>query len=99
MFKILAIIMLGIFLGRALSRSAWRQKISLVVDRSFMLVIFLLLFVMGVGIGNKPLIIQNLPTLGLQSLLLTFAAMLGSVLAAKWVYRHFFTKKNPPDEE
>lgn len=63
------------------------------VSSTTMATIILLLFVMGCEIGSNPHIVENITSLGVEALLLSVAATLGSVVAAWLVYRRFFKGK------
>jgi len=52
--------------------------------------IFLLLFTLGLSVGGNDVIVSNLSTIGVQALVITLAAVVGSVLAAWIVYKRFF---------
>lgn len=52
--------------------------------------IFLLLFTLGLSVGGNDVIVNNLSTIGVQALVITLAAVMGSVLAAWIVYKRFF---------
>lgn len=90
MWKVIAIMALGIMVGFFMRKStrvkSWTEKLTSAV-------IFLLLFVMGVAIGNDETIMSSLHTLGIQALIITLGAVAGSVLLAWWVYVSYFRKK------
>ncbi|MDR0349463.1 MAG: lysine exporter LysO family protein [Tannerella sp.] len=94
MFTVIGIMFLGIGLGFLFRKKKLLQKIGKPISYT----ICLLLFSLGVSVGGNSEIVQNLPSLGGQALLLAFAGTLGSVLAA-WGVSFFF--RNPPasDEE
>ena len=52
--------------------------------------IFLLLFLLGITVGANGDVMNNLDSIGLEALLITLAAIAGSVLCAWGVYRFFF---------
>ena len=52
--------------------------------------IFLLLFTLGLSLGGNGVIVSNRSTMGVQALVITLAAVVGSVLAAWIVYKRFF---------
>jgi uncharacterized membrane protein YbjE (DUF340 family) len=56
------------------------------------IVIFALLFLLGREVGQNPRIVANLDTLGLQALLITLAAVVGSALCSWLIYRLYFNK-------
>ena len=51
--------------------------------------IFLLLFLLGITVGANGDVMNNLDSIGLEALLITLAAIAGSVLSAWGVYRFF----------
>ena len=88
MFTVLWIMFGGIALGYLFRKKAILQKLGKPINYT----IYLLLFLLGVSVGGNKEIINNLPSLGGQALLLAFAGTLGSVLAAWVVYSLFFKK-------
>ncbi|MUP16429.1 DUF340 domain-containing protein [Ancylomarina euxinus] len=77
---------IGLFIGN-------RPKIIKVVGILTSFSIFLLLFLLGIGVGTNDRIINNLHTIGLQALILTIGAVLGSLLCAWATYKFFFQQK------
>lgn len=55
--------------------------------------IWLLLFLLGVEVGNNQNIIRGLHTLGLEALLMAVSATLGSVLAAWALWWYLYKKR------
>lgn len=92
MFVIIGIMFGGIGIGYLLRKVAFLQKLN----TSISITIYLLLFLLGISVGNNETIMNNLGTLGLESFLIAFAGTLGSVIAA-WVVYHFFFKKKEVD--
>ena len=88
MFTVITIMFVGIVLGYLFRRKTILQKLNKPINYT----IYLLLFILGVSVGGNKEIIDSLPTLGGQALLLAFAGTLGSLLAAWIVYRLFFKK-------
>jgi|LGVD01.1.fsa_nt_gb uncharacterized membrane protein YbjE (DUF340 family) len=89
MFKILGILLLGAIIGRFLRGFS---KVQTTINKLVMLVIYLLLFLLGVSIGKNNMILNNLTTLGVQALLLTIGGILGSIILAKIVFIKYFNK-------
>lgn len=87
MFKILGILLLGAIIGRFLRDFS---KTQVAINKMVMIVIFLLLFLLGVSIGKNDLILDNLTTLGMQAWWLTLGGVLGSIILAKIVYVKFY---------
>ena len=76
MFLPISCIFIGIALGLLLKRTALPK----LADRLFMPIVCALLFAMGYVTGGNAELMANLPTLGLQALLLAGATIVGSVL-------------------
>ena len=88
MFIVIGIMFLGIGLGFLFRKKEILQKIGKPISYT----IYLLLFSLGISVGGNSEIINNLPSLGGQALLLAFAGTLGSVLAA-WLVGIFFNPR------
>ena len=93
MFGVMGVMIIGICIGYAL-RS--QKKIQPVIGRITLYTIFLLLFFMGISIGNNKEIIHNLGGLGLQAIIIAVASTTGSVLLAWLLFRTLFNKHNRP---
>ncbi len=90
MLIVIGILLSGILLGFVL-RKRLNEKF---LNRFLLYSIYLLLFLMGVGIGTNKQILENLLSLGLQALALTLGAVAGSILVVFLVYKLFFVKKD-----
>ena len=77
MFTIIGIMLTGMLVGYLL-----RSKRLLWIHKVITLLIWLLLFLLGIDVGGNETIIRSLHTIGLEALAITFAAVAGSVLAA-----------------
>jgi uncharacterized membrane protein YbjE (DUF340 family) len=82
MFKIIAVMFVGIAIGYLLRR--W-QGVKY-VGTTTMATIVALLFVMGGEIGGNEAVMRNLPRLGGDAVLIALATVAGSVVAARAVY-------------
>lgn len=71
------------------------KKISRWTGKAVSTAIFVLLFLLGVSVGINPKIIDNLTTLGIEALLITTGALVGSLLFAWAIYTFIFTSKKP----
>lgn len=89
MFIIIGIMFGGIGIGYLLRKVAILQKLNLSISYT----IYLLLFLLGISVGNNETIMNNLGTLGLEAALIAIAATAGSVIAAWFVYKVFFKQK------
>lgn len=65
--------------------------------KSLLFFIWLLLFLLGIDVGSNQEIINGLHTIGLEAVILTLAAVLGSVTAA-WALWYMVYKRNRRSE-
>lgn len=84
MFSVILFIFLGICSGYLLRKkfSRFCGKVQTVKDKVITLLIWLLLFLLGVEVGGNEQIIKALPTLGVEALLLSVAGTLGCCVLA-----------------
>lgn len=82
MFKIIAVMFVGIALGYLARRWSALRYVGLTT----MATIVALLFVMGGEIGGNEAVMRNLPRLGGDAVLIALAAVAGSVVAARAAY-------------
>ncbi len=86
MFTVIGLMFGGMILGYLFRRQqlSWIRKVITVL-------IWLLLFLLGVEVGGNRRIIEGLTTLGAEALAVTLACLLGSSLCAwglwYWVYK------------
>lgn len=92
MFTIIGIMLTGMLLGFLLRK----QSLS-VIHRIITLLIWLLLFLLGIDVGSNETIINGIYTLGLEALIITVAAILGSVTAA-WGLWYLLYKRHRKEE-
>lgn len=88
MLTVFAIMLIGVGVGVAVRRFTIFKR----TNKAISLVIFLLLFLLGKEVGADERVLSNLSTLGVQALMITLGAVLGSALCAKFVYQYFFKK-------
>jgi len=89
MIEILIIMFSGIILGYIFRR---RRSIITIADKLAGWSIYLLLFLLGLSIGNNEMIINNFAQIGFNSILLTISGITGSVLLSFIAYKFFFKK-------
>lgn len=77
MFIIIGLMLTGILLGYLL-RKQNLNKIHTVIT----LLIWLLLFILGIEVGGNEQIVKGLHTIGLEAVILTIGGTAGSVIAA-----------------
>ena len=85
MFPVIGIMFIGIGLGYLLRHQSLPWK-----NRIITLLIWLLLFLLGMEVGQNEEIIRSLPTLGIEAFLIAIACVLGSCFTAwgLWKYTH-----------
>lgn len=87
MFTVIGIMFIGIGIGYLLRHQSlpWIQK-------GITLLIWLLLFLLGIEVGQNEQVIRSLPTLGLEALIIAIACVLGSCIFA-WILWKQVTRK------
>ena len=83
---------IGIMLGGVLTGYLLRNRRLGWVSKGITVAIWVLLFLLGIAVGNNEEILNNLDTIGWQAVVLSAGAVLGSVVLAKLVYNFFFRK-------
>ena len=88
MFTIIGLMLTGMLLGFLLRK----QKLS-GIHKVITVLIWLLLFLLGIDVGGNQKIINGLHTIGLEAIVITLAAVLGSVTAA-WALWYVLYNRN-----
>ena len=70
------------------------QRSKRYIDSATTYTIYLLIFSMGIAVGTNKSLIINMFTIGWQAILISFCAMLGSVLVAILFFRFLIKKKS-----
>ena len=85
MFSVILFIFLGISSGYLLRKKQSRScaKVQTAKDKVITVLIWLLLFLLGVEVGDNEQIIKALPTLGVEALLLSVAWALWKIAGGK----------------
>ena len=94
MFIIIGIMLTGMLLGFLLrnKRLSWIHKI-------ITLLIWVLLFLLGIDVGGNEAIIKGLHTLGLEALMITLAAVTGSILCGWGLWYLLYIRNNGKQTE
>ncbi|MCD7924307.1 LysO family transporter [Bacteroidaceae bacterium] len=92
MFTIIGLMLTGMLLGFLLRK----QKLS-GIHKVITVLIWLLLFLLGIDVGGNQEIINGLHTIGLEAIIITLAAVLGSVTAA-WGLWYVLYKRNKEEQ-
>ena len=88
MFTIIGLMLTGILLGYLL----WKRDLKK-IHQIITLLIWLLLFILGIEVGSNEQIIKGLHTIGLEAVILTLGGTLGSVIAAWALWRALYKRK------
>lgn len=70
-----------------------RKKRLSRIHQAITILIWLLLFLLGVEVGSNEQIIKGLHSLGLEAIILTFGGTLGSVIAAWALWKVIYKKE------
>lgn len=81
------------FLGVGVGYLIRKVKGVGLVSMTTMLTIIVLLFIMGGEIGGNRQVMRNMASLGGEALVIAVAATLGSVVAARYVYKYWFRRR------
>ena len=87
MFIIIGVMLTGMLLGFLLRN---KKKLSW-IQKAITALIWLLLFLLGLDVGSNDAIIKNLHSLGVDAIIITLAATLGSVTFA-WLLWYYIGK-------
>lgn len=81
MFVVIGLMFVGMFTGYLFKkiRLPWIGKVITVL-------IWLLLFLLGIDVGSNQMIMSGLHTIGFDALIITIGAVLGSVIGARLLW-------------
>lgn len=81
MFVVIGLMFAGMLIGYLFKRKkvTWIGKVITVL-------IWLLLFLLGIDVGSNQVIMSGLHTIGLEALLIAVAAIMGSVIGARLLW-------------
>ncbi|HHV85675.1 MAG TPA: lysine exporter LysO family protein [Petrimonas sp.] len=82
MVLIIALMLSGILVGYLFKK----KKITW-ISRVITLLIWVLLFLLGIDVGSNQAIMSGLHTIGLEALVITVGAVLGSVVGARLLWK------------
>ena len=88
MFTVIGIMFIGIGLGYLLRRQSlpW-------INKAITALIWLLLFLLGIEVGQNERIIRSLPTLGVEAFVIAIVCVLGSCVAAWGLWKYVNGRK------
>ena len=90
MISIFLSILVGILIGYLLKNYSIIKHSNKLLN----IVIMLLLFFLGVSVGNNKDIINNFMSIGIEAFILTVGGTLGSLICAKFIYNRYFKKRS-----
>lgn len=76
-----------------------RKKEFRNISKIITLLIWVLLFILGLEVGGNPQIISGLTNIGIEALVITVAAVLGSAIAALLLWKRINHKQKGLHEE
>lgn len=89
MLTVISCMVIGIFTGYVLRK----RHIAGLVGKMISVAIVGLLFFLGISVGTNKDIMNNLSTIGVNAMLISFAATMGSVFVSWLVYTIWFKNK------
>ena len=96
MTEILIIMFSGIALGFIIRK---KRYVIMLFDKLTSFSIYLLLFLLGLSIGNNEIIINQFGRIGINAILLAFSGISGSVMLSYFVYKFFKRDEEKEDRE
>ena len=88
MFIVIGIMFVGIALGYLLRRQSFSW-----INKAITVLIWLLLFLLGIEVGHNEQIIRSLPTLGIEAFFIALVCVLGSCFMAWVLWRYVNHRK------
>lgn len=88
MFTIIGLMLTGMLVGYLLRKQNLRK-----IHQVITVLIWLLLFILGIEVGSNEQIIKGLHTIGLEAVILTLGGTLGSVIAAWALWKALYRVK------
>lgn len=88
MFTIIGLMLTGMLVGYLLRKQNLRK-----IHQAITVLIWLLLFILGIEVGSNEQIIKGLHTIGLEAIALTLGGTLGSVIAAWALWKVLYRAK------
>lgn len=86
------LIVIGLMVSGILLGYLFRERNLKFIQKLITWAIFILLFLLGLSVGVNDQIMDNLDTIGMDALLITFGAVAGSILCAWGIYKFYFSK-------
>lgn len=90
MIIVLVLMIVGMICGYILKE---KKKILQLAEKMTTAIIFVLLFMLGIGVGLNKKVISSIDTIGWQAAVITIGTIVGSLIFACITFRIFFTSK------
>ncbi len=87
MWYIFLFLVAGVFVGFLFRR---KENLLLIATKTTTLAVIVLIFFLGVSVGDNRAVMSMLGTLGWQALVFSFGSIFGSILLSGAVYLLFF---------
>lgn len=94
MFVVIGFMFTGMLIGYLL-----RNRNITWINKIITILIWSLLFLLGVDVGNNKKIINGLHTIGIESLIITIGAILGSIIGAQLLWKWIRKDSNTTQDE
>lgn len=85
---------LGTLFGFLLRKKEFKN-----ISKIITLLIWFLLFILGLEVGANPQIISGITSIGIEALVITLAAVTGSAVAALLLWKHINNRRKDFHEE
>ncbi len=72
-----------------------QENLIKITDRLILYAIYVLLFLLGLSVGSKPEIIENMHVIGYKALLIALGGIAGSIFFSVLIYKYLFQSKKP----
>ena len=89
MFVAIGFMVVGGGIGYLLRKKEFKHISKMITG-----LIWLLLFILGIEVGGNPRIVSGLTARGVEALMITVAAVIGSVVAALLLWRQIGKKRD-----
>lgn len=87
MLVVVVIMLCGIAVGYL-----FRKRNTRFIHHVITVLIWLLLFLLGIEVGSNPHIVKGIQTLGLEAILLTFGGAIGTIIFS-WLLWKYVSRK------
>ncbi|WP_024992942.1 LysO family transporter [Phocaeicola paurosaccharolyticus] len=84
MFIVIGFMFTGMLVGYLLRK----RKVKF-INNAITILIWALLLLLGIEVGGNKEIIKALPVIGMEAIAITIAGLLGSLIAARLLWKHF----------